>query len=69
MSEYSDRFLKYGYNLTDVQCTNFKCSICGELFARPENATMEDDKELSISLKIHDSSHDYHNEWITLRDV
>ena len=68
MSEDTTRFLKYNYNVYDISnldYVDFKCSVCGELFARPENASMEDDKALSISLKVHDQTHDYHNEWIT----
>lgn len=65
MNEDTPRFLKYNYNLTDVKYIHFKCNICGELFARPNNASMEDDEALSISLKVHDRSHDYHNDWIT----
>ena len=54
-------------NNQTVQYVDFECDICHELFARPENASMEDDKALSISLKVHEQSHDYHNQWITNR--
>ena len=63
------RFMKYNYDLTNLDCVDFKCNICNELFTRPENANMEDDKALSISLKVHDQSHNYHNEWITERRI
>ena len=49
--------------------TDFKCNICGEIFTRPENASMEDDKALSISLKVHEQLHNSPTEWITDEEV
>lgn len=47
--------------------TVFECSVCHELFTRPENADKDDDQALSVSLKVHDLQHDYHNQWLTRR--
>lgn len=38
--------------------------MCDKKFIRFDDATMNQDKELTKEMKIHDHSHDYHNKWI-----
>lgn len=45
---------------------NFKCSICGKIYTRPDDATKKNYKPLSTPMKVHDQSHDNLNEWIAL---